>query len=296
MLYYLENFQTNSYTYKQETWKQFAKWVGKIEKKYHIPENMQTAEFVEKSADCDAVIAVVKALHGKGKTVEEISRETNMGIRTVQKWLKKLDCHAENAEEIQRCCKIAGQPVNIQITTDLPSEGTRAPRYRTINTMHPLVLQENLMQIGTLLKALAHDYNDENSDISFSIGLDIWCQLSDYARKRVKFIYAKYDEALKNYLKEIEMVIPDASAGRFFTERELVEETPLSYNDLLIFVMKGKNRRCNLYLNSPERELYNQDIFCSRTANGLKYQAVSENGTITEFSIDEVDDIEIAEI
>lgn len=294
MLKYLEDFRTNSFAYKQDLWRQFAIWIKNIEKKYHIPDDMCKKDFVKNAADGDAVIAIVKALHKRsGNTVQDIAEETNMDIRPVQKWLKKLRTNElNNTGETGGCCRIAGQPVSINIKVS-PGKKSKAPRYKTINSMHPIILQENLMEVGTLLQSLAHNYVDNNSDISFNIGIDVWYQLSVYARNRVRKYYAYRDEKLKKFLNDIDCMLPDKTNYGFQTEREMVQVIPGSQSELFDFVMKGEGRFCNLYFKSSDDVLCDQRLEYTQIEDEIRYWAIDENGNRIEICIEDIEEIEV---
>lgn len=296
MLEYLENFHTNSFAYKQEIWRQFSKWIKKIEKEYRIPVNLRKEDFVENATDGDAVIAIVKALHKRGgNTVQDIAEETNMDIRPVQKWLKKLRTNQSNNVGDVGCCRIAGQPVNLNIKV-FTGKKSKTPRYKTTNTMHPIILQENLMEVGTLLQSLAHNYVDNSSDVSYHIGIDIWYQLSEYARNRVRKYYAYSDEKLKNFLDDIDDLLPDKTTYGFQTEREMVQVIPGSQREIFDFVMKGDGRYCNLYLKSSDEPLCDQRLDYTQIEDEIRYWAIDENGKRTEICYEDIEEIEIVNI
>lgn len=284
MLTYLEGFQTNSYAYKQDTWKTFSKWLIKIEKAYEISDEVRNTEIKDRATDTEAMIAVIKALHDKsGKTVEQIADETNMGDRAVQKWIKRIN---------DGDCRLSGQPVQVKVKT-ISGIGGRAPRYRTVNTMHPIILQENVLQIGTLLQSLAHNYIDNDSDVSYSIGVEIWYQLSDYGRKRIKEYFMISDDKLRDFVKDIERLKPNEEGRHFWTERDIENTLSFSKIEMLEYVDKGEGRLCNLNLKCHKEVLYNQRLSHRIVGEKVEYQAIDKNGKVTTFTYEDVENIEI---
>lgn len=118
----------------------------------------------------------------------------------------------------------------MKISAIAPESG-KGDYYRTPNTVHPLVLLENQMQIGTLLKVLANSYYADESAVCYSIGLDIWYQLSEYSRNRVKAVFAIDDQNLQDFIEELEDTVPDSDGNKFQTERNMFEEIHGSMSD-----------------------------------------------------------------
>lgn len=241
----------------------------------------------------DTVIALTKELQSrKGRTVHEMATALTLERRAIQKDLKKLDQGNPAEAGKQPPFYIGGQPVNLEITA-IPPEKGKAIRYRTVNTMHPLVLLENQMQVGVLLQSLAHSYEDYESDVSVSIGLDIWCQLSDYAKERVKIYFAENDAALSEFIAKLESAKPDSKQVKFQTERSMFDSI-VSVEELTILTMKGAGRRCDLTLRGVEEELLGQKLESFTDADGRRrFRATGVDGTVTEFTFEDIEYIEI---
>lgn len=295
---YSRKIYSTNYSYKQELRRRYIAWAKEIAETYNIPKEKRDIKFLEEKIEKDTVIALVKSLHDrKGKSVEEISEETNLNSRVVQKWLKKLNESTDNNQNLREtesgCC-IAGQPVCVKIQRIPKEEDKRTIRYRTLNTMHPLVLQENLMQVGVLLQSLAHNYVERESNISIAIGIDIWAQLSEYAREKVKEHFSVTDACLAEFISALEnsMTLSKDPIG-FYTERELAKREGLSYWESMVYASKGAGRICDLKLYFLENVLYDQNIQYFETQNGsLVYRAVSREGTSIDFQFEDVEWIE----
>jgi len=304
MVKYIEDYQPQSYAFLQETKLKFSKWLVCIAETYSVSEQIEPDLLKVNPNDCDTAITLLKALHPRKRvTVKEISEQMGIKERAVQKGLKKLDpTWNSDTEDMQDPpFRIGGRPVEVKINAKQPETG-KATLYRTTNTVHPLVLLENQMQVGTLLKSLAHTYCVEHSYISYSIGLDIWYQLSEYSRERVKNFYASNDENLQDFLEDLEFAIPNKATYGFETERSLVTRlgsSSLSNEEILAFAAKGPGRPCNLILKTPEGgtvEMACCKIQWKRTDNDkLAYIATDLEGNQIEINKEDIEEIVILE-
>lgn len=298
---YFADYKPQSFAFQQETKVKFARWLNEIARKYDIQEKIIPENLQVKPNESDTAIVMLKELHDrKGKKVSEIAETMHISPRAVQKNLRKLDPGLSNSEEDNRNAyvpfRIGGQPVKVKISA-IPPESGKGDYYRTLNTVHPLVLLENQMQIGTLLKVLANSYYADESAVCYSIGLDIWYQLSDYSRNRVKAVFAIDDPNLQDFIEEIENTVPGSDENKFQTERNMFEEIHGSMSDqeLLRYAMKGAGRHCNIILSigGRERKLIGYTLDCHMDEGDVAvYRAISPDGVITEFTSDQLISIE----
>jgi transcriptional antiterminator len=143
----------------------------------------------------DVAVRLIKLLHQRnGVSKEEIAKELGVSTRMVQKYLRKIDpdmCvdkkYAISEEKIEPFF-IGGQPLRAKIS--IKREG-RKEYYFTENSIHPIVLQENLTQIIVLIKIFADKYYGSDSNIIYKIACDIWSQLSEYGKTVVKLFFTE---------------------------------------------------------------------------------------------------------
>lgn len=239
------------FSYKQTLRRKFYSWITIIQRRYNVTvDESFFSELKTPTAEKDTAIALVKELHAReGVSREELSKRLGINQRAVQKDLRKLD--RELYEGSKRPGEgeyvpfyIGGQEVSVKVEDVKSGEkGDRKKYFRTLNTLHPIVLQENLMEAGILLQALAKHYYNYESEISRRIAVDIWCQLSDYAKERIRRFIAQDDPELTDLIMELEDDAPVAQmAAAFSTEREMVEDMELegtmSDEEYQLFLMK----------------------------------------------------------
>ncbi|MCI6730737.1 MAG: helix-turn-helix domain-containing protein [Lachnospiraceae bacterium] len=297
---YFADYKPQSFAFQQETKVKFVRWLNEIARRYGIQEKIIPENLQVKPNESDTAIVMLKELHDrKGKKVSEIAEAMHISPRAVQKNLRKLDPELSNSEEDRNTYvpfRIGGQPVKVKISA-MPPESGKGDYYKTSNTVHPLVLLENQMQIGTLLKVLANSYYADESGVCYSIGLDIWYQLSEYSRNRVKEVFAMDDENLQDFIEELEDTVPGSDENKFQTERNMFEQIHGSMSDqeLLRYVMKGAGRHCNISLSieGGKRKLIGYTLDCHRNEGDVAvYRAISPDGVITEFTSDQLISIE----
>ena len=194
---------------------------------------------------------MLKELHARdGLTRDELSDRLGINPRAVQKDLRKLDKNLYRGDKPVGEGEyvpfyIGGQEVSVKIDEILSDDkGDKKKRFRTLNTVHPIVLQENLMEAGILLQSLSRNYFASGSQISRRIALNIWYQLSDYAQDRLKKYIAVDDPELKDLIAEFEDDTPDQRmAEGFNSEREMLsliehEGYDLSFDEYSMYLRK----------------------------------------------------------
>lgn len=285
--HYYEHFNSYSYAHKNLVKHQLYNWQQAIIKKYEIDKPELISELEPKADDLDKGIAIIKLLHERnGVRVKDISNELNISERAVQKSLKKLS--VENDEDSYY---IGGQPIKVKIDIE---DDKRPPRYKTKNSMHPIVLQENIMQTADLLLALANQYIEKGSVISFVNGINIWAQLSDYAKERIKLNYCLSDMNIRAFIDEIELLPPNDSGNKLFSsERNMLHEWGGSDEELFIYHLKGANRPCNVKLKNRSDLLVNQRISIRLDNEGNPHIIIADSsGSTIEVDYSEIEYVE----
>lgn len=293
MVRYLENFHS-TYSYKQHTKSKFCKWLESIQEKYETGKIDLPLELNVEEEDFG--IALVKALHlREGITKEGLQEKLdNCDLRTIQKNLRRLSpqlYEGPEAGEKYSPLRIGGQPITVKINM---KKGENQKRYyNTPNTLHPIVLQENLLQVEILLRSLSLSFDKYNSTISYYIALDIWSQLSDYAKDKIKSDFEYEEDIHLNFIRYVDEDTPDNHTCLYKTQREMIEEIDPSVYDILRDVEKVPNRRCAIrYKNEIGNCFYLEDVKIKRL-NQFEYAAIDKNGDKHIFQEDWVGSITI---
>lgn len=244
---YIENFPA-VFSFKQRTKEKFAVWLQKIAEQYEI-EGVEIPEILKiQPNENDTAIVMLKALHErKGVSKEELTRKLGINhLRSIQKNLRKLSPDLYEGPDIEKDnvytpFRIGGQPVVADIRV-CGVNNKNQKLYSTPNTIHPIVLQENLMQVGTLLQALCRNYCDYESEISMGIATDIWSQLSDYAKERIERIFGAEDRTFQKFIDQLNNVCPNQGFGMFLTERQMASDIEMMVGEALLYLEKADGR------------------------------------------------------
>lgn len=209
----------------------------------------------------DIAVRLIKLLHQRnGVSKEEIAKELGVSTRIVQKYLRKLDPdmyidknYPVPIEPIEPF-RIGGQQLSAKIS--VRREG-RKEYYFTENSIHPIVLQENLTQIYCLINSLALYYEDNNlyRGFEFDTACDIWCQLSEYAKDKTKnyFKWIRRDEGVLKFITVLE-----EKTGNNYAPHYRKEETDKNQIRALLEVCyKIRDIRCDIVVGSKKTEYKN---------------------------------------
>lgn len=297
MLEYLEEYPA-TFSFKQQTKMNFKLWLEKILDQYDIQDTQIPDEF--KKNETDTGIALLKLLHAReGRTYEDLRLELGIGDRAIQKDLNKLSPSLyAGPQKPDVPFRLGGQPLLANIELVSPTDVAKEKHFYTPDTVHPLVLQENIMQLATLLKALAHQYygheNDIDSqqdDIARLIAIDIWSQMSEYAQQKMKDYFAFDDETLSNFIDEVTYQLPDDRV-LYRTEKEQLKEIELSTEQCLQHLMKAPNRTGTLELQTGQR-IRIERLYPAYIAGKQAYEAVDTGGNTTVFTKDQIKSIQV---
>ena len=288
-----------TYSVKQRIRGKFIVWLKDIQKKYRI--NLEDQEFNEyfEGKSTDTVIAMLQILQNpEGVTKEDMAADLHISPRAVLKNLCRLDHSLGESEQTGESFYIGGQPVQAKIKAFRRGKD-RKRRYRIVNTIHPIVLQENVMQAGILIQALARNYETYGNDTSYCIGMDIWSQLSEYAKVKIRSYFAYGDQEVGDYVRMLDDDCPDAKMAFFYTEREMVDEFSIRKDETLLFCMKAENRRCNLTLLLDGETRTFEAVHLRRAVNEttdrgkIFYKAICTDSNEILFSRDQLIDISL---
>lgn len=230
---------------------------------------------------CIEMLKLLQKREGIGKN--DLHKELGVSEKTIQKDLRAISPSLGKADyEL----KIGGNPVHAAIKERRLSDNRKL--FYTPNTVHPLVLLPNVMQVGTMLKALA---SDEDSEVAQYVAADIWLQLSDYCKSRIRDIYCKKYPEMKLLISMVENRIRKGYLFSYSTEREM---EALSIEEELLRAYKA-NRLLDLELevNGEIIELQNQKI--SFLKNEYTAESTDGSGKTVEFIKKNVIDIKLSE-
>lgn len=249
-----------------------------------------------KVKEADTGIALLKLLHSReGVTYQDIHEALDINQRAIQKDLVKL-CPALYSGPSTAASyvpfKIGGQPIVADISLINPrTERADEKRFFTRNSIHPLVLQENIMQLSSLLKALCHQYFDHSDEVSVLIAIDIWSQLSKYTQKKIKNHYAFDDPDLADFVEMLEDECPDNHVCRYRTEKELSGDIEMPIDDALPYLTKAQGRKATILLKNGAY-IRVQTLYPIYNADGRPaYQALMCDGDQTTFTKDQVEEV-----
>lgn len=297
-------------SFKKRMRANFVRWLEAIRSKYEFPEQPEIPwGLYPEDGEKDTVVGMLQSLQSRrGVTKEELQVRLGIGPRAILKDLCKLDptLREDGAEEQETPVPfyIGGQPVRAEIRSRKYA-GDRKKYYRTENSVHPLILQENLFQAATLLQALQRNYDEHESTVSSYLAVDIWSQLSDYARERIEYVFTAGDPDFAAFIEMLKDETPDGRILAYRTEREMFVGDE-STSERLLYYMKA-DRVCPklcLEIDGTERELSNVRITMqgrSAYGNGSRkragvsgdflYIAITEQGAEVVFEEKDVIDI-----
>ena len=294
MVEYLENYHP-TFSYKQQTKIKFANWLKKIQEDYHIKNRDIPSEFNVQN-EMDTGITLIKALHaneGEGRTKGDLcSVLGNMDARSVQTNLRKIDPSLSEGEEPSdrnTPFRVGGQPLLAKIEVIQGKYGKKF--FRTPNTVHPIVLQENLLEVEILLRSLCLSYYQKNSNISLAIAVDIWSQLSDYAKGKIDKDFKCEDKELHDFIQLLKDDFPDDHVCSYQTQHETIEHCDPTIADKLCDALKLSPRKYSLKYKKPDKTvIYLQQVYIRKCQH--YYYAIDENGEKHYFEADWVYTIE----
>ena len=298
MIYYMEDYP-GPYSVVQHHRNVFGQWLLTIVDRYgqgmefDLPKELQ----YENENQNTAVLLLKELQNRNGVTKNDLQEKLRLKPRQIAKDLRKLDHSLIETPEAADMSdyvpfRIGGQPVKAKISAVRKggTPGGRELYFKTVNSVHPIVLQENLMQTGTLLQALCRNYFEHENGTSLSIATDIWYQLSAYAKSRIKQVFVS-DSDIKDFIDIIEGDFPAGNRELFMTERRMLREFDLSDEELLMYYVKVPGRRCNITIrdaSGTERTLYDQSISIQPDNEGrVIYIAAGRDGTEVRFSKNE---------
>ncbi len=259
--------------FKQRRWMELVKWVKNMDCDEDIDIDDMVDEFLFEPVQESTAVAVLKLIQGEdvslGKTKKELAKEIGVSDKAIQKTLHSLDSSLDQKKkdgtktQNQKPLRFAGQLLNVDIKLDTFVEkpfGYEEPvlvdddeekvrnvsstRYYSPEACNPVALQMSVYQAGTMLKGLQLTYNRDISFNSLNIAINIWSQLSEYCKTRLREKYHPEDEEFREFIK---LVNEKEQGDPFVTEVDIFDKESLDSKLNLAF--KG-DRRCDVQLKN----------------------------------------------
>ena len=299
MTEYLESYPA-PFSFKQRTRANFKRWLEKIQISYDVPDIELPKELSASRNEKHIGLAILKLLHPrKGTTVREMAAALDITPRAVQKDLIKLSSSPPDSKDDQDIrIRLGGQPLQAEIDTikdPITGNEVNPKAYVTHNSVSPLVLQENIMQLATLLKSLCRQFWDYSDDSARIIAVDIWNQMTDYAQNKIKSHYTYDNKDLAYFIGMLDEDFPDGRMCPYHTERQMLDrlETPLPIDQALPSLMKVEKRTGIISLRDG-RTIRAKRLLPATTADGnIAYEAVDPEGNHVIFTKEQVEEVEI---
>ena len=177
--------------------------------------------------------------------------------------------------------RIYGQEIQVPVEERFEQgdcEKAHIKKFRTKNTVSPVMLQMNISQTAALLSSLAHAYLNEEKSIARTLGFEVWAQLSDYARNRIEYIYNDLDEELCMFIRELKEELSKTQLIYFQTEMEAYED--LNDEEKLVTLIKT-GRKCTItFWEDGKRETMTKCIVEKNKDNrGFCFKGIREDGS-----------------
>lgn len=261
------------------------KWLKNIAK-YFDEDFLEENDYLPELSYKDKTVELIKLLHNRdGITKEELHEKLGVSEKTIQTDLRLLSPSLRKNEkkaDSKSSLKIGGYVVNANIHEERKSDNRKY--YYMPNTVHPIVLLPNLMQVSVLLKSLAQN---KDSDVSIYTGADIWCQLSDYCKEKIRNCFASNDENLSEFIDMIEYRITHGYVPGFIAERDM---DIYSISEKLIMAVKAE-RICTLYIKQDNSTITRKRQKITILKNFYHACSVDNNSDYVDFIAENAVDI-----
>ena len=242
--------------------------------KHNIPDHAMYLEDLPKPVEEDVVISIIKALHNQeGISKEELRAKYGVDPKTIQNYIYTLSGKRASAS-----LRIGGFAVKVPVECHKEVSRRQEPRkYYTPNTLNPVVLQMNTIQTATLLQSFYYNHKKGNV-IPLDMAIDVWSQLSNYTKKRIRDIFCKKDQAFSVFIEQIDTQAQSLSY-QFTNETDMLRTGDISLKEQLLIAEKG-GLICDICLANPVRSLKKQRIYYDNTCG--QYYALPADGPTVE--------------
>ena len=232
-------------SYKQLLWDSCYTWHQRICERLNLTAASTFEEEMTRPVIKDLGVELVKALHDeKGKSKKQLSEDLGVGEKTIQTELRALDPRLRNKGEKIRPLRIAGQEMHPTIEYRDQYKANNPKSFDRLfymkDRLHPIALQLNTQETGTLLLSLFKMNETTGSLLSREMALDIWCQLSLPGRERIYEIFGLKDPEFKAFIDEIKAELEENRLVTFHTEEQQRDDN-MSLDELVMSSFKSGN-------------------------------------------------------
>ena len=250
----------NNATRKKHAYGVYHRIILNLCEHYNISNPEHHVESLDLPGKEDYVITLLKALHDRdGITNKGLQQLLGVKYKTIQNDLRRISpdlCESENAKAKIEPLTIAGVPVNVKVNVNVGKQGEK--KYHTPSTVHPINLQLNIMQLATLMEALHLKAETEyDREISSLLAADIWSQVSDYGRERIREVYGKRDREFEYFLDATEMDLESVIAKSFKNDRALIATSKAVLDKVDYAVKSGGIYNFTILEDGLNREIVN---------------------------------------
>lgn len=262
--------------YKQKIAKKLCDWAYIIAEKLDIDDPEIDGAITKSYYVPDMTVEIIKSLHfdqdapDRGITKKKLCEDYNLkSTRSIEEFFARLS-GKENKEPL----RIAGQAVKTKVDFD-GKEGTQR-KYYTNDTISPVFIPANITQVKTLLKGLYHESRQKKDPFAMTLAIDIWSQLSPYARARVRKIYGTPDKNFNDFLNSVEKKSKDIFIY-YRDEADYSEDILDADNEYILGYVEKHGLNCTiLFVDENVDAIENARVHYSSAKRS--YVAVTENG------------------
>lgn len=173
------------------------------------------------SSEFDRQMCIVKELHEKGRGIPYLEDKFWVSGRTIEDDLAKL--RSDDGVSVM------GQKITVR------GIERQSGNIEFQSTVHPVFLALNLTQVVVMLQGLKHMAKDEAyKEYALKLSANIWNELSNYGRRRIKYV----TDSLSLDLGWYEKLDSYSSDELFYTEHECSNDE--GAGNVLNFLKNGK--------------------------------------------------------
>ena len=233
-------------------------------------------EYMQKYIDdpFEVQIAILKMLHGTSLTSSQISENLSISDVAVKKYLREMTSMAPNEG-----LRVRGEKIYIHFN--------KARKvYSAPNTIHPLLLTASARQVWTVLEGLYYTERGDHPEYSFEMAANIWGQLSDYCKDRIKAMRLK-DELREQWIHRLET----STKPPAFQTEDLVNEILAGQNIADVDYFFKSQKKCDIeYLEGEEAKRLHNCMVVSHEGHSI-YHIVDETQTGYKIQIEYISKI-----
>lgn len=226
---------------RQQRWELLDFWLRQIYSYLNMKETFPK-DWAEKPVIEEKAVTLVKALHARqGVTKQDLCAILGLQERMVQNLLRAVDPSLQrkkaNRTE-QTNVRFGGQAVHTKIYCE--QKAHEEWKYYTPDTVHLVAFQWNVMQVGSALVAF-YQAMSQGQYICQYIATDLWTQLSEYGKTRIRDTFGKSDAEFLRFLEELDKLATGAGVAKFCDEQTQWRslEDDLSVSDKIMYAMKS---------------------------------------------------------